>query len=233
MENRLLSLSAKQIATTLTLVLSGGCCLMPGETATSVVPISNVLDQVKREIGEYQIYDITEGKSGKKRPACGAEQDRIVSMTPLSATLTLKTALDSTQTGTGKLGVLKIGTATPSGNAGSSSDISSAQTIKLEMKPLPSRHPTGNDGSKKGSLGLTQALKSVRDGLMNTNTKEPCLLPNKLTVTMIFGVKQSENSEFGIDLVVLSLDTKFSKSREDTQTLELVMDLKGSTAAFQ
>lgn len=230
----------KNLGKVFLLLISGsivsGCSLFPERTANEVIPISEVLNELKRELAEYEVYSKELKMKGEGALACssdGKNRHRIVKMTPLEAKLTLKTVSDTSKSGEAKLGVIPLGTATLSGSASVSASSTTTQSIELVLLPVSSSKQRPMATKPTNSLGLAHALLSVQNELLKTNPSEPCLLPKSLTVTIIFGVTRKVSGGVGIELVVASLGSKFSNSREDTQSLVLKMDLEGSTAAFQ
>lgn len=214
------------------LPLSG--CGQP--VADNVIDVATVLNQVKKELNTYALAN---EKYPDTFPACDTGLPTRLGLRVDHVTVTLKVVGITTATGNAKFGVIPLGMATGTLSASAEQARTQTQSLTMEFDTVKSVAPrelpavTGSNGrpDKIPDMGLYNALIDVRQGLLDTDhTAKPCLklTQNKTKLSILMGVKTTAGGSAGLTvpvlLIPLTIGTGFSASREDTQTVEVILN---------
>jgi hypothetical protein len=212
--------------------LLAGCCT-PMANPPEGARIDLVINELKRQLANIGRYDIHVSEA--QGAACGPTLKAV----PAQATITLKTAANTTVSGSGSGNIpISFVVITPS-VSGSYSRIHT-QTVSFDSKidpgtlppfqtVLPSAAPTTTPLKDENYPDLKAVILGVLESAFNADHNlKPCFLPTTLKIQTDFQVTKKVDGGIQINFIVAKIGTDVSVTNDYTQSLTITMNLDGS-----
>ncbi len=180
-------------------LLISGCANTATMKTIEQLPLAAVVSQIKQELAAAQNVP-------------GA----LPSLELKSVNVTLAVASTTDANGNVEIGVPALNASV---GGGASSKIEQLSTIQVEFSP-PRSSMTLSASELKG-FGLTQMILHTREQLKIGAAEPPALSPEKVVISVKFGVQRAANIKGGIKLVVFSLGGGGSQAESTANTIVL------------
>lgn len=212
-----------------------GCSAMH-QREPETIPVHEVINQVKADLSGLYRGQMIFTDSAQTTSICRPTSTSRIVMKLSGVQLALKVVSareESPNVGLASpIGVLKIDPTF----AGVYSR-ASAQTLSLKMDPPVNTNDINvrraADVCSSQAQLCAVVVATALDILKTDHSKEPCLVPKELKVSLNFDVVEKKVAGANLQLVVFKLGDKITTTDEFHQALDVTFNLEGSTAAFQ